>query len=206
MPKDSTRETGLRIHGRNIEITRPTEEYIRRKFARLERHLRPMAAADMEISKASSKLADDRVIAQLTISANDRVLRGQERGATIREAVDLVADVLDRQIRRHKTRFSRTSVGRRSARSAPEDLLGEPPIGPGDIDLEEEVAEDQPVGAVIRTKRFPMTPMHVEDAIEEMEMLSHGFFLFYNLDSQEYNVVYRRHDGDYGLLQPNLIA
>ena len=202
MAKDLTRGSDLKIHARNIEINRPTEDYIRRKFVRLERHLRPTAAANLEISKTSSKLTDDRIVAQLTITTGDRVLRGQERGATIRDAVDLVAAVLDRQIRRHKTRFSRTSVARRSARSAPSaDMLDALPFEP-----EHEADEDRPAGAVIRTKRFPMTPMHVEDAIEEMEMLSHDFFLFYNLDSQEYNVVYRRRDGDYGLIQPKLIA
>ena len=202
MPKDVTRGPDLKIHARNIEINRPTEDYIRRKFVRLERHMRPMAAAELEISKTASKRAEDRVIAQLTITASDRVLRGQERGATIREAVDLVADVLDRQIRRHKTRFSRTSVARRSARSAPAaEMLDALPL-----EAEPEADEERADGAVIRTKRFPMTPMHVEDAIEEMEMLSHDFFLFFNLDSQEYSVVYRRRDGDYGLIQPKLIA
>ena len=192
----------LRIHSRNVEIDKPTDEYVRRKFARLERHLQPMSAADLEISTTSSRSADDRVIAQLTISANDRVLRGQERGSTIREAVDLVTDVLDRQIRRYKTKFSRTSVARRSARSA----SAEEVFGMTSVESEEAVSEEPPTGNVIRTKRFSMTSMHVEDAIEEMEMLSHSFFLFYNLDSQEYNVVYRRRDGDYGLLQPDLIA
>jgi putative sigma-54 modulation protein len=202
MSKDKTRGPDLRIHSRNVEIDKPTDEYVRRKFARLERHLQPMSAADLEISTTSSRSADDRVIAQLTISANDRVLRGQERGSTIREAVDLVTDVLDRQIRRYKTKFSRTSVARRSARSA----SAEEVFGMTSVESEEAVSEEPPTGNVIRTKRFSMTSMHVEDAIEEMEMLSHSFFLFYNLDSQEYNVVYRRRDGDYGLLQPDLIA
>lgn len=202
MSKDKTRGSDLKIHARNIEIDRPTDDYVRRKFARLERHLKPMSAADLEISKTSSRSAADRVIAQLTISANNRVLRGQERGATIREAVDLVTDVLDRQIRRYKTKFSRTSVARRSARSA----SAEEVFGMSSVESEEAVAEEPPTGTIIRTKRFSMTSMHVEDAIEEMEMLSHSFFLFYNLDSQEYNVVYRRHDGNYGLLQPDLIA
>jgi putative sigma-54 modulation protein len=202
MPRDLTRGPDLKIRARNIAINRTTEDYIRRKFVRLERHLRPVSAADLEISKTSSKLAEDRIIAQLTIITDDRVLRGQERGATIRDAVDLVAAVLDRQIRRHKTRFSRTSVARRSARSAPTAEMLEALA----MESEQEAAEERPAGTVIRTKRFPMTPMHVEDAIEEMEMLSHDFFLFHNLDSQEYNVLYRRRDGDYGLIQPKLIA
>lgn len=201
MSKEKTAGPDLRIHARNIEIDKPTDEYVRRKFDRLERHLQPMSA-DLEISTTSSRSASDRVIAQLTISANGKVLRGQERGSTIREAVDLVTDVLDRQIRRYKTKFSPTSVARRLARSA----SAEEVFGMTSMESEEAASEEAPTGNVIRTKRFSMTSMHVEDAIEEMEMLSHSFFLFYNLDSQEYNVVYRRRDGDYGLLQPDLIA
>jgi putative sigma-54 modulation protein len=206
MSKGKTRGPDLRIHSRNIEIDEPTGEYVRRKFARLERHMQPMSA-DLEISTTSSRSANDRVIAQLTISANDGVLRGQERGSTIREAVDLVTDVLDRQIRRYKTKFSPTSVARSLARSASaEEVFGMTSVESEEADSEEAGSEEAMAGTVIRTKRFSMTSMHVEDAIEEMEMLSHSFFLFYNLDSQEYNVVYRRHDGDYGLLQPDLIA
>lgn len=200
MTKDSTPNTQLTIHARNIHLGERVQDYIRSKFGRLERHLRPMSDAEMEISGTSARSPGDRVVAQLTLTANGRVLRGQERAASVEEAVDQVTDVLDRQIRRYKTKFYRTSLGRRSARSAPDDEVIEAPL-----ELEEEGSEDEAAGTVIRTKQFPMAPMRVEDAIEEMEMVSHSFFLFFNLEAQEFNVVYRRRDGDYGLLRPQLI-
>ncbi len=196
---DSTSPTAapLNIHARNVSLDGPTEDYARRKFDRLARHLPSMTAADLEITATSARSAEDRVVAQLTIGAAGRSLRGQERGATVRQAVDRVADVLDRQIRRYKTRFYRSSSARRSARPGRDDAPAVPA---------EEGPDDQgPAGRVTRTKRFAMEPMRVEDAIEEMEMLSHGFFLFYNLESRRHSVVYRRRDGDYGLLEPQLL-
>ena len=189
----------LEIHTRNIDLDEQGEKYARRKFVRLERHLAPMSSAKLELSKTSARSQSDRIVAQMTITANGRILRGQERGATVQEAVDLVTDVMDRQIRRYKTRFSRGSARRSARAKAPPELadVSEP-------DLDETAVE--PLGTVIRTKRFPMAPMRVEDAIEEMEMLNHGFFLFYDLDTREYSVVYRRRDGDYGLLQPKLVT
>ena len=192
----------LEIRTRNVTLDEPTEQYARRKFDRLARHLPSMTAAELEISSTSAKSAQERVIAQLTVVAGGRSLRGQERGSTVRQAVDLVSDVLDRQIRRYKTRFYRSSAARRAAR-ADRDMFAEPEAGPA---LAPEPDSDEPSpGKVIRNKVFAMAPMHVEDAIEEMEMLSHSFFLFYNLESRSYGVVYRRRDGDYGLLEPKLV-
>ncbi len=201
-PEHQTQDPHLTIHTRNMRLDERTERYARRKFGRLARHLRTMSTAELEISQTSARSVDDRVVAQLTITTNGRSLRGQERGATAQQAVDLVTDVLDRQIRRYKTRFYRTSAARRSARSTPED---EPAQTEADPVTEPVNVDDPPPGKVIRTKRFAMAPMRVEDAIEEMEMLSHAFFLFYNLESQAYSVVYRRRDGDYGLLEPQLL-
>ena len=197
-----TQDPYLTIHTRNMRLDERTERYARRKFGRLARHLRTLSSAELEISQTAARSAEERVVAQLTITTNGRSLRGQERGSTAQQAVDLVTDVLDRQIRRYKTRFYRTSVARRSARSSPED---EPARTEAGAVAEPFAVDGPPPGKVIRTKRFAMAPMRVEDAIEEMEMLSHAFYLFYNLESQAYSVVYRRRDGDYGLLEPQLL-
>lgn len=200
MNPDATTETELAIHTRNMHLTERTERYARRKFARLSRHLRSMSSAELELSQTSARSAGERIVAQLTITASGRSLRGQERGASAEQAIDLVTDVLDRQIRRYKTRFYRSSSARRPARSAaPEEAEAGPEADGADA------GEAPAAGSVIRTKRFAMSPMRVEDAIEEMEMLSHSFFLFFNLDTRAYSVVYRRRDGDYGLLEPQLV-
>ena len=193
----------VQILARNMKLSERSEDYIQRKVARLERHLRERADAKLELSRTASRSETERFMAQMTISAGGATLRGQESGLTLFAAVDAVADVMDKQIRRYKGRAYRTSQARRSARGrAIRDDVGA---------MREEIAadleaEDEPVeelGKVVRVKRFAMKPMTVEDAIMEMELLDHDFFLFHNAETDKYSVVYRRTDGDYGMIEPD---
>ena len=133
-------------------------------------------------------------MAQLTLSANRHVLRGQERGPNLFEAIDAVTDVMDRQIRRYKGKVYRTEQARKAGKAAP---------GPAQ-ELVEAEADGLQHTQVVRTKRLPFKPMTVEDAIVEMELVGHSFFLFNNIDTGEYNVVYGRRDGDYGVIESEL--
>ena len=112
--------------------------------------------------------------------------------------------MLDRQIRRLKGRVYRSAQARKAAgRAASEaDAI----VAAEDLDFADDEDEElyEQLGRVVRTKRFAMKPMSVEDAAMQMELLSHDFFLFYNTTSGEYNVVYRRSDGDYGVIEPEL--
>ncbi len=194
----------MRILVRNMRLSDRSEEYIQKKMARLERHLRERADAKLELSRTAARSETDRFVAQMTINASGATLRGQENGLTLFAAVDAVADVMDKQIRRYKGRAYRTAQARRSARSRAirEDvgaLLAE-------IAADDE-AQDEPVeemGKVVRVKRFAMKPMTVEDAIMEMELLDHDFFLFHNGETNMHSVVYRRSDGDYGVIEPEV--
>jgi putative sigma-54 modulation protein len=189
----------IRIFARNIELNPDAERYIQKKFSRIERHLRPISDAKLEVSRTSARSQADRIVAQMTVTANGYTLRGQESGQNLFAAIDAVTDVLDRQIQRFKGKVYRSEQSRRSARTGPaaesDSLAAEEP--------EEGVANE--LGKVVRTKRFQMTPMTVEDAITQMELLDHDFFLFFNIDKSEYNVVYRRQDGDYGVIEPELV-
>ena len=129
-------------------------------------------------------------------------LRGQEAGQNLFAAIDAVTDVMDRQIRRYKGRVYRSSKAKKTARFQDALVEAQLPTLDDEAEGDEEFLTD--FGKVVRTKRFPMKPMTVDDAVSEMELLSHDFFLFRNLDSNEYNVVYRRHDGDYGIIEPEL--
>jgi putative sigma-54 modulation protein len=193
----------IQIYARNIALGDDSEDYIHKKFGRLERHLNSISDAKLEISQKRSRSQGDVVVAQLTLSANGQILRGQETGVNLFAAIDLVTDVMDRQIQRYKTQVYRSSKGRRSART---DLKRETEalITPDDSENDDSQITD--FGSVVRTKRFEMRPMTLDDAISEMEFLSHTFFLFYNVDSEEYNVLYKRQDGDYGVIQPELTA
>jgi putative sigma-54 modulation protein len=188
----------LRIYAKNINIDDRTEDYIRKKFDRLRRHLSAMTDAKLEVSRTSSRSQNDRVVAQMTLAVKGNVLRAQERDVNLFAAIDSVADVLDRQIRRFKTRAYRSEQSRRAARAASARGL-EP--GPSPV---EDDSESEAESRVVRAKRFRMSPMSVADAIDQMDMLSHEFFLFYNVETDEYNVVYQRRDGDYGIIEPEL--
>ena len=190
----------IQIHAKNLELNSDAEAYIQKKFTKLQRHLNAISDATLEVSRTSARSQSDRFVAQMTITAGGYILRGQEPGLNLFAAVDAVTDVLDRQIQRYKGKIYRSSQAKKSVRTASaiegaSTGLEEPDTGLNDTLLPS-------IGRVVRIKRFPMKPMTVEDAILEMELLSHDFFLFYNVDAEMHNVVYRRHDDDYGLIQP----
>ena len=191
----------IKIQARNIDLNLNAEQYIQKKFDRLERHLPNLDDAKMEVSMTQARATRDRVQAQMTLHISGYTLRGQDNGVNLFAAVDAVTDVVDRQIRRFKGKVYRSSQARKS-RSGFKDIPPEAIIEMPDADEEEAIEE---IGQVVRTKRHAMPPMAVEDAILQMEMLSHSFFLFFNMDSNEYNVAYRRHDGDYGVIEPELV-
>ena len=194
----------MQIISRNMKLSGHSEEYIQKKVARLERHLREQAEARLELRRTARRSETDRFVAQMTKSASGATLRGQETGLTLFAAVDAVTDVMDKQIRRYKGRAYRTSQARRSARNqAMRENVGAllDDVATDEEDREESLEE---MGTVVRVKRFAMKPMTVEDAIMEMELLDHDFFLFHNAETDWHSVVYRRTDGDYGVIEPEV--
>ena len=191
----------IKIQAKNIDLNPHAEQYIQKKFDRLRRHLPNLDDAKMEVSRTQARSTRDRVQAQMTLNIAGYTLRGQDRGVNLFAAVDAVTDVVDRQIRRFKGKVYHSSQARKSGRGF-RDIPPEAIIELPDEVEEQEALED--IGQVVRTKRFEMPPMSVEDAIFQMEMLGHTFFLFFNMDTEEYNVAYRRRDGDYGVIEPEL--
>jgi putative sigma-54 modulation protein len=191
----------IRIQAKNIDLNPHAEQYIQKKFDRLQRHLPNLDDAKMEVSRTQARSTRDRIQAQMTLNIAGYTLRGQDRGVNLFAAVDSVTDVVDRQIRRFKGKVYHSSQAKKS-RSGFRDIPPEAIIEMPDEVEEQEALEE--IGQVVRTKRHSMPPMSVEDAILQMEMLGHSFFLFFNMDTSEYNVAYRRRDGDYGVIEPEL--
>ena len=187
----------IKIHGRNVEISDDIQGYVDRKFNRLSRHLPQMMDATAEIKRTSSRAGDDRIAVQFTLTVKGQVLRAQRRGSTVKEAVDTAVDVMDRQIRRYKGRRYRSNQQRKSLRDLPDSMA---PEQDEEAPAPDEM-EDMPI-KVVRRKRFPMVSMTVDDAIAEMELLNHSFYLFRSVETGSYSVVYQREDGDYGLIEP----
>jgi len=177
------------LQGRNVQITDRLREYVESKVEKLDRYLPSAGEARMELAIEQTKSAEDRHVAQLTIRSKGVLLRSEERSSDMFTSVDMVMDKIRRQIDRYK------SKRRGRFRSGQAEQLAA---------LEAEDLEDVPEGRIVRTKRFQVVPMGPEEAVEQMELLGHSFFVFYNVQEDQINVVYRRNDGDYGLLQPDM--
>jgi putative sigma-54 modulation protein len=178
----------LIIKGRNAEVSDYLRQYVEKKISKLDRYLPTITEARVELSSENTKTVGEVQIAQVTLRAERTILRGEERSSDVFAAVDAVVDTLYRQIARYKGKRQDRWRGR-----------GEPLLT-----AEETLAElvEEPIGPVVRRKRFQVLPMNEDEAIEQMELLGHDFFIFHNAESGEMNVVYRRRDGGYGILQP----
>lgn len=189
----------INIYSKNIDLDSEAEEYVQRKFTRLERHLDAISDSKLEVSRTSSRSQTARIVAQMTLQTSGRTLRAQESAPSLFAAIDAVPTVMDGQIQRYKGKFYRSGKARRRSRISPAKEQGLSPAGEVPDEPDDELIDE--LETVVRTKRFAMKPMTVGEAIMEMELLSHGFFFFHNMDTGNYNVVYRRSDGDHGLIE-----
>jgi putative sigma-54 modulation protein len=176
------------VKGKGIEVTDHLRDYVEGKLGKLDRYLSTISEARIELSTEKTKSSQDRQVAQVTIRANRAILRAEERTGDIFTSVDMVMDKIKRQIDRYKSKRRDKSRGGPAVQAVPPE--------------DQDVADTQ--GNIVRVKRFQVTPMDPEEAIEQMELLGHDFFVFFNVDEGQLNVIYSRHDGNYGLLQPEM--
>ena len=181
----------LNIKGKNFEVTDRLRNYVDQKIGRLDRYLPGIIEAWVELSVEDTKAAQDRQVCQVTLRTDRVILRAEERSDDIFTAIDTVLEKVNRQIDRYKGKRK----NRRRGAGAP--------VEPGVVEAEAVEAEEE-AATIVRVKRFPITPMHPEEAIEQMELLGHDFFVFYNAEVGQINILYRRKDGNYGLLQPEV--
>lgn len=186
----------LVIRGKHTAVPDALKEYARKRLARLGRYLPAAREAVVEIYREDTKSAADRFVVEVTVNSNGTLLRAEERSADPRAAVDRAADVLANQSRRLKGRLVKRSHGG-APKAAP---AAEAPEAAEDEEEEDEAP--WPAGRVVRVKRFAVKPMTEEEAIQQMELLGHNFFLFYHAAEGTYALLYRRLDGNYGLLVP----
>ena len=187
------------FRGQHLTISDRFREYATEHLARIERHL-PMADHAIVDVRREAKSGEGRFVVQVTIDVNGSYLRAEERNHDMETAVDAVVDVLDRQAKRFKER----KILRSQRRVSKEDRL--PDTGSAEPE-EEPLPPDTEIvaGRVVRIKHFAMKPMTEAEAIEQMEMLGHTFFLFRDADREQLALVYQRADGDFGLiLEENL--
>lgn len=183
----------LQIFGKNMEVSQPIHDYVQKKIGKLARYLRNIAEAKVEIYEEKTKSPQHRFTVQVTLSSKGIFLRGEEKAENVYTAVDAVAEVLERQIERYKGKLYKKGRGVSLARKeyAPQETIATEGAGS--------------LPRVVRMKRFVVKPMLVADAVEQMELLGHDFFLFVNTDDDALSLLYRRKDGNYGLIEPELI-
>lgn len=180
----------IQVYTRNLELTPRLQEYVEKKVSKVTRYLPNITEIRVDLTVESTRAANQRQVAQLTIRTPRVILRAEERAADMFAAIDAALDKMRRQIHRYKTR--RQDRWQRWAEAeieaAPEEELP--------------AEEETPLGKIVRVKRFEMVPMSPEEAIEQMELLGHQFFVFLNAEEGNINVLYRREDGNYGLIVP----
>jgi putative sigma-54 modulation protein len=173
------------VRGKNLELTPALREYVEKKLARVGKHFDEELGAHVNLSVERNQHK-----VEVTVTIGALILRGQEVSDDMYGSVDLVVDKLERQVQKFKTRVNRKQ--RRMIAAGAE--AG--PVLLTDAELDEEE------GKVVKAKRFAVKPMSTEDAIIQMDLLGHDFFVFRSAETDLVCVLYRRRDGDYGLLEP----
>ena len=170
----------------NVEVSEALEAYVEKKIGKLDRYLPSISEGKVEISREGAKLPEQRFTVQVTLDSKGVLIRAQEKSKDIRAAIDKVTDVLSKRVERYKGKLYDKGRGTSFARQGAA-------IEAGQITAPRRV---------VRSKRFLVKPMPVDEAVSQMELLGHDFFLFMDADTERLNLLYRREDGDYGLIEP----
>ena len=167
----------INVRGKNIEVTNALKEYVEKKLVKLEKYL------DLSEAQVTLVVVKDTHKVEVTIPVNGMILRGEEATGDMYASVDLVLEKLEKQINKYKGKLNKKARAEGKAVPAAEDQNYEEP-------------------EIKKTKRFAVKPMPVEEAVMQMNLLGHSFFVFSNADTEEVNVLYKRKDGNYGLIEP----
>jgi putative sigma-54 modulation protein len=182
----------LQIIGKNVKVTQSMRDYVQKRVDRLVRYLPSIDDAKVEINQEKTKAPEHRFTAQITIRNRGMLLRGEERSINANAAVDMVVEVLARQIKRHKGKINKKDKAVSIARQV------------GDMETGVISRKRATLPEVVKVKRFIVKSMTVDESTEQMELLGHDFFLFVNDETGELNLIYRRKDGNYGLIVPEM--
>jgi putative sigma-54 modulation protein len=178
----------LQITGKNMEVSPAARDRIERKLGKLNRYLPNIMESKVEITEEKTRSPQQHFVVQVTVNSKGTLLRAEHRAEDLFVAIDKVVATMNRQIEHYKGKLYDKGRGQSLAR--------------GGFTAETEAAESAP--RLTKVKRFVIKPMLTEEAIDRMELLGHDFFLFYNTDTDGLNLVYRRRDGNYGLIEPEL--
>jgi ribosome hibernation promoting factor len=178
----------LQVKGRNLEVSDQIREYAEEKMSKLDRIVSDPTRVELELTLEKNPSISDNHVAEATVWTKGPVLRAREASGDMKASIDQLVAKLERQVKRYREK--RRVAPRRHARDGI-------PAAAVPIELEE---VETPI---VKTKQFPVTPMSAEEAVLQLELVGHDFFVFRNAETDVVNVVYRRRDGDYGLIEPS---
>lgn len=177
----------LDIRGRNIEITDALKDYTTKRLSKLEKYIEDARTAQVALS-----VEGESHKVEVTIPLNGVILRGEVADDEMYSAIDLVVEKLEKQIEKHKTKLYKSYRGGGLKQAIADEIQQE---------LKERDTTEK--FKIVRTKKFALKPMDEEEAIMQMNLLGHNFFVFHNAETDEVNVVYKRKDKHYGLIEPD---
>ncbi|WP_352418317.1 ribosome-associated translation inhibitor RaiA [Proteiniborus sp.] len=173
----------ITISGKNMAVTDALKDVIKKKMGKLDKYFFEDVPVDITLSVEKS-----RQIIEVTIPFSGAIIRAEESTDDMYQSIDKAIDVLERQVRKNKTKLQKKSKGLETIRF--ENFQALPAV------------ENEKEPSIVRTKRFAMKPMDAEEAVLQMELLRHAFYVFRNAETDEVNIVYKRKDGNYGLIEP----
>ena len=177
----------LHVKGKNVEVTDAIHDYAERKLGKLAPQLADPTRVELELAVERNPSIADNHVAEATIWTKGPVLRAREASGDMKASIDLLVEKLERQVKRYRQK-------RRHEHERHERANGAVP-GTVSIPSQEGVM-------IVKTKQFVLHAMSPEEAVEQLELIGHDFFVFRSDESGEINVVYRRRDGDYGVIEP----
>jgi putative sigma-54 modulation protein len=177
----------LQVKGRNVEVSDQIRKYAEVKLAKLDRLVNDPTRIELELAVEKNPSISDNHVAEATVWTKGPVLRAREASGDMKASIDQLVDKLERQVKRYRDKR------RPRKHDRPDGVAPEP------VPLE--APEEGPM--IVKTKQFAVKPMAPDEAVLQLELVGHDFFVFRNAESDEVNVVYRRLDGNYGLIEPS---
>jgi len=180
----------LQVKGKNVEVSEAIRDYAEEKLGRLERHLADPTQVELELAVEKNPSIADNQVAEVTVWTKGPVLRAKEASADMRASIDLLVDKVERQVSRYRDKRRRGHRPDNGRTAAP------------DRTQTDHKTNEEGGPVIVKTKQFTLHPLSAEEAVEQLELVGHDFFVFRNAESDQINVVYRRNDGGYGLIEP----
>lgn len=186
----------LQIRSIDTKVSDGLRDYIESRMAKIDKVVDHVVEAQMELRTEKIRNGSEITSAQVTIQTGKSIIRAEVRDSDASKAIDLAIEKLERQVRKFRDK-QKDHKGRASVSNLSVAAVSDTSEAAG-----EEAEEDDEATRLVRRKRFAMKPMDIDEAIDQLELLGHEFFLFHNSDEEQLNVVYRRRDGTYGTIGP----